>query len=235
MAALPIPTLAGYARAAGWNGDDLVMIVAIALRESGGNPRDLGDIDNPHAGCRSYGLVQINVCPQGTAGGNNAGIPWRMNPTTLYDPVTNFRAAKEMHAQQGFGPWSTYRAGIPAPDLERVKRELGNAPASVIGGAVTYDPGDPSGATADPAGASSGGSFFDVLGQWETWRRVLYIIGGLGLVGAGLLLLTGKTLSRAAGLSGGSAVASVGHDTLDPAKDSPRDDDPIDPPTTVET
>ena len=32
------------------------------LRESGGNPLAIGDIDNPYKGCKSRGLFQINDC-----------------------------------------------------------------------------------------------------------------------------------------------------------------------------
>ena len=207
MTALSIPELAGYAKAAGFTGDNLVTIVAIALRESGGNASVIGDIDNPHAGCRSYGLVQINVCPQGTAGGNNRGTPWRENPTTLLDPVTNFKAAYEMSGGgRNFGPWTTYRAGIPAPDVARVRAAIGDP------NSVTASSASSSSSSSDPAAGSSSPTIFARLLDWTTWRSVLYVVGGLGLVAAGLIILNRDKIAGALSAAGVTGPAKMAPD-----------------------
>ena len=206
MTTLSVPELAAYARSAGWTGDGLITIVAIALRESGGNPAAIGDIDNPHRGCRSYGLVQINVCPQGTAGGNNKGTPWRENPTTLLDPVTNFTAAYQMsRGGQDFGPWTTYRAGIPAPDIARVKAEIGAGGGTVAGPTIA----------GSSSSSSSAPDIFARLTSWETWRSVIYVVGGLGFIGLGLLILNRDRIGSALGGATGAGAPSDPDDTTD--------------------
>lgn len=90
-----------HARNAGFDGSDLIVAVAIALAESGGNPRAY----NPEIaagtpqGMGSYGLWQIyrKVHPEFTT--------WN-----LYDPATNARAAFAVYkaAHNTFKPWSTF-------------------------------------------------------------------------------------------------------------------------------
>jgi len=203
---LSIPELAQYARAAGWSGDGLVMIVAIALRESGGQPSVIGDIDNPHAGCRSYGLVQINVCPTGTAGGNNAGNPWRMNPTSLLDPVTNFRAAYEMsNGGKNFGPWTTYRSGIAPADTARVRAALAGDPSAT---SSTGDPTPGAALTSATPGPADGYAIFGWLTKWETWQRILLIMGGGAAIVAGVLIYKRETVGKSA-RSAASATSTM--------------------------
>ena len=38
------------------------LFITILLRESGANPKAIGDIDRPWRGCRSRGLFQVNSC-----------------------------------------------------------------------------------------------------------------------------------------------------------------------------
>lgn len=220
---LSIPELAQYAQAAGWSGDGLVLIVAIALRESGGNPSAIGDIDNPHAGCRSYGLVQINVCPQGTSGGNNRGIPWRENPMTLLDPVTNFRAALELSGGgKNFGPWTTYRSGIAPADTGKVRAALaGGIPAGLPAGSASTS--TPTG-SASFAGVTAPGDYpiFRMLADWSTWKRVLWIMVGFGLFGAGVLIYKRSALAGIAGGKLGDTLRGE-NDPTDGPDDGPDD------------
>jgi hypothetical protein len=74
-----------FATGAGFPWPTAISMTAIALRESGGCPT----AHNPGPGEDSYGLWQINV--QG-----NPGILGQLglsDPTQLYDPATNARAA----------------------------------------------------------------------------------------------------------------------------------------------
>lgn len=96
--------LARLAYQAGFRGRDLILAVAIAIRESGGNPRAY----NPEtaagtaAGSGSRGLWQI----YGTA------HP-RYNNESAFDPAVNARAAFEVYREAGnrFTPWSTFNNG----------------------------------------------------------------------------------------------------------------------------
>lgn len=202
MTQLTIPQVHQLALEAGFTGDAAIMITAIADRESGCNtdPPGPNDRDNPYPGCRSWGLVQINTCPQY----NNAGIPWREHPETLLDPRVNLRAAYEMSkGGTDFGPWTTYRSGIAPANTAKVKLALAAA------GPVPPVPSSPTSSTptttATPvvdipdwvpgAGAVNGASdLIGVLSDSGTWRRVTYVLVGFLLAGLGLVIIRRDTV-----------------------------------------
>ena len=89
------------------------LAAAIAIRESGGRPDAIGDRDNPHTGCASYGLWQINSCPDR----DKSGIRSEANRPNLLTPAGNAAAMVQVSNHgRNWGPWSTYRAGIKAPE-----------------------------------------------------------------------------------------------------------------------
>lgn len=92
--------IAQYASDAGFTGDDLVTAVAIALAESGGDPKANGDTQLTPGG--SIGLWQINLA----AHPEYAGVD-------LTDPVENAQAAFHVYQQASysFTPWSTFKGG----------------------------------------------------------------------------------------------------------------------------
>ncbi len=93
-----IDTLVQAGRAAGFEGEDLVTMVAIGMAESGGNPASQNLTHPDH----SIGLWQINqLAHRGQFGSDEA----------LMDPVTNANAARSLHSQRGFQPWSAYTNG----------------------------------------------------------------------------------------------------------------------------
>lgn len=132
--------LAGYARQAGFTGQGLVNIVAIALAESGGNPQALANYPNgSNAGGPeiSAGLTQINTLahPQYTV-------------SELYDPLTNFKAAFQVsNGGTNFNPWSTWTNGAARSELASVQQALGQATSGAT----------PSGTPPSPAAPSSSG------------------------------------------------------------------------------
>jgi Lysozyme like domain len=95
-----ITGIAGYAKQAGFAGQDLVTAVAIALAESSGDPNAKGDLT---LGV-SIGLWQINL---------------RAHPEyseqELYDPQLNANAAFKIYtaAHSTFRPWSTFTQNNP--------------------------------------------------------------------------------------------------------------------------
>lgn len=102
---LTAQSIATYAQQAGWDGNDLVTAIAIALAESGGNPRAY----NPEtaagapAGKGSYGLWQIYLNAHPEFAGDD-----------LYDPQMNANDAYEIYTKAGnsFTAWSTFNSGV---------------------------------------------------------------------------------------------------------------------------
>jgi len=96
--------LAQYARQAGFPEEDVPTIVAIAMGESSGNPR----AHNPDAstGDNSYGLMQINML--GQMGADRRAQFGLKSNEELFNPITNFAAAKTIYDSQGLGAWGAY-------------------------------------------------------------------------------------------------------------------------------
>lgn len=94
--------LAVLAQNAGFQGPNVVIAVAIALAESGGNAKAY----NPEtaagaaANMGSYGLWQIYLTAH----------PEYQN-SNLYDPQTNANAAFAVYSASGFSAWSTFNSG----------------------------------------------------------------------------------------------------------------------------
>lgn len=88
----------------GFTGTNLVIAVAIALAESGGNALAIGDKQlDPY---RSYGLWQINS----HAHPNLIGLP--ADPSKWYDPFVNAKFAwKVSNGGANWKPWSVYIHG----------------------------------------------------------------------------------------------------------------------------
>lgn len=99
--------VARLAHAAGFRGQDLVDVVAIAGRESGYDPGAF----NPDrsTGDQSYGLMQINMIDElGPARRAALGIE---NNEELYDPWINMQAAYQLYEESGntLRPWGGYK------------------------------------------------------------------------------------------------------------------------------
>lgn len=92
-----------YAQSAGMANP--VLMSAIAMAESGGNPRAHNAIPPDN----SYGLWQINMLGSlGPARRKQYGIS---SNSQLFDPATNARAAAMILKGQGLKAWSTYTSG----------------------------------------------------------------------------------------------------------------------------
>ena len=98
--------IAPLAQQAGFQGDDLITAIAVALAESGGNPVAYNPETkaNTPTGLGSFGLWQIyrKVHPEFSG--------WN-----LYDPQSNANAAYSVYKAAGysFRPWSTYTQTNP--------------------------------------------------------------------------------------------------------------------------
>lgn len=113
MAVLSPAQIEAAAYQAGFRGDALRWITAIALAESGGNTSAY----NPESaagtapGRGSVGLTQIYLTAHP-----------EFNQGSLQDPVYNLKAAYKVYAEAGnrFTPWSTYNQGIASRYLAQV-------------------------------------------------------------------------------------------------------------------
>lgn len=140
--------VAQLAYEAGFRGDDLVNMVAIAKRESGWRPRAL----NPNRSTRdrSYGLWQLNTLNsdmgrmedlmKSILGG--MGYPVNNIPNdfdVLYDPRVNARVAYEFYKRNGntLRPWGEYK-GKP----NTYNTNVGEA-MNIVQGMGLYNSGDP--------------------------------------------------------------------------------------------
>lgn len=219
MSTFTIPELYWIAGQGGFTGSGQVLMTAFFVRESGGQASIIGDIDNPRAGCRSYGLGQINVCP----GPGNAGNPRRSNPTLLLDPIQN---AKECFALSkngtDFGPWgygpTAYRSGVTPPNVAAVQAEISKAggaqkpsDAALVGtvqgqGAVNTSLTDLPGLPGLPD-LSGFTTFAEKLNDPKTWQRIALIGGGTVLAAVAVGVLNMDLLKKVTGGVTGAAPA----------------------------
>lgn len=103
MANLSQAQIEMYARAAGMTNPQVM--AAIAMAESGGNPR----AHNPIPPDNSYGLWQVNMLgSMGPARRKQFGIN---SNSQLFDPAINAKAAAQILKSQGLKAWSTYTNG----------------------------------------------------------------------------------------------------------------------------
>jgi hypothetical protein len=122
MARLSAKEILDVALRAGFSPDreEAVIATAIALAESGGDPR----AHNPKPPDNSFGLWQINML--GKLGPDRRKKLGLSRNEELFDPPTNARAAHLvfLEAQRRFRPWSTF---TKPPEHERYKDHLGAA------------------------------------------------------------------------------------------------------------
>lgn len=143
MTTLTSDQIAAYAKQAGFTGEDIKIAVAVALAESGGNPRS----HNATPPDDSYGLWQINMLGDlGPSRRKDFGIKTNEE---LYDPAVNARAAYIVWKRSGWGAWTTYTHGKYKAFLSGLSASGGVAGAigSVLGngqdiadGTVKLDP-----------------------------------------------------------------------------------------------
>lgn len=101
-----------YLYVAGFRGEDLVVMTAVTLGESGGHPFAVGDIDLHFKGDISTGLCQIYYSP-----GRGYVSPNR-DPQANLNPLTAARNCFDMYAARGsknhdarFNDWSAFKNG----------------------------------------------------------------------------------------------------------------------------
>lgn len=107
MARLSTQQIAAGLRQAGFSEDIIPTMTAVTMAESGGNAR--AHNPNRSTGDNSYGLLQINMIDgMGPERRASFGID---SDDQLFDPATNFRAAKQIYDSQGIKAWGAYTNG----------------------------------------------------------------------------------------------------------------------------
>jgi hypothetical protein len=185
--------IAAYAYKAGFRGKDLVYAVAIALKESGGDPKaynpELAAGTKPGSGSR--GLWQIY-----------GGAHPEYNNDAVYDPMKNAEAAYAVYKAAGskFTPWSTWNNGS-AQSLSLSLGNIGDAAAAslaTIGGTVEGITGAGGNAIAEAANSVLDGIGARLLGTnaegepREMADAMAYFAGAV-LIGLGLIFLFVKS------------------------------------------
>ena len=119
MAKLSPAQIAEYAHDAGFRGQDLTVAVAVALAESGGDPK----AHNPVPPDDSYGLWQINM--HRSLGPDRRDQFDLDSNRELFDPEENAKAAWAISGQgSSFQPWTTYTSGAYEQYLDDARRGI---------------------------------------------------------------------------------------------------------------
>lgn len=115
-----------YARQAGFAPDTAVIAAAIAMAESGDNPKARGDVnlETSYWG-PSVGLMQIRTVKAQTGTGQDRDI------TKLSDPLQNMIAAYNISNKgRDFSPWTTFTSGKYRQFLSQAQASAGGAAAA---------------------------------------------------------------------------------------------------------
>lgn len=190
--ALSAEQVAQVAYQAGFRGDDLVKIVAIAKRESGYDPAAHRS-DRPKSDLSGdLGLWQINY----TNWGKVSSALGLTDKRQLFDPVTNARAAFVLYQQSGLFPWSMAPGGWNAngnplfgTNVEAARVAVNNAQQQGLIGQDFAGAGSiMANAGATPSGASMTAARFDlpsdakivnIAGSFEVYA--VFDVGGVTL------------------------------------------------------
>jgi Lysozyme like domain len=178
MAQLTDAQIAGYAKGAGFSGNDVAIAVAVALAESRGRT-DVVNSANRN-GSTDRGLWQINSVHKALLA---TGDP--------FDPASNARMAHSVFAGSSGGswrPWSTYNDGRYLGYLPRGRAAAGSPALAGAGGGLGIVPGGVSGSANAASDPSALLGFFTTPGLWA--RVGVLLLGGALLVFA-LWKLTG--------------------------------------------
>lgn len=243
MSNLSAAQIAAVAQRAGFRGEGLVKAVAVALAESGGNPRAVG-VNSDRYRSRDRGLWQINS-------------HWHPEITdaAAFNPVSCAAAAYKISSHgTNWSPWSTWKNGAAAAQMGRA-RIAAARPSAAGGGGATATPagflpdpgtlggiaggliggipgavagglaGSGNGVEAGKALIGTGAALADIVVMWakagawiadsHNWSRVALVGGGsIGVLIS--LSMIGK--SGAAGSTAGAVVGSPVHAVTGAAK-----------------
>lgn len=181
---LPPWTIAEHAARAGWRGTDLVIAVAVAMGESGGNEQ------------RAGGLWSVAGDPGGDPAGNAraAFARWKQSGWSTFKAHNDKRYLLFMPG----AAVAISSAGV----VEAIKDPAGAAKAVArdLPGADMLDAAQ----NALTLGYKSAGW----LGNRNNWSRIAYVMLGTGLVWGGLLMVVGRPVMSTTGAVVGSVLGT---------------------------
>lgn len=185
MANLSRAEIASHAKAAGFSGNDVNIAVAVALAESGGNPR----AHNSTPPDNSYGLWQINML--GAMGPERRKRFGLTSNEQLFDPAINAKAARGIWQSQGWNGWTTYTRGT-------YKKYMGsdNADTPTAGSDPTAQSDTSSGL--DIGDAIAKGTNALSLSLFKGFANVGGILLAIALIVAGILILARNQVAAVA-------------------------------------
>lgn len=196
MSTLSASQLVPIAQRAGWTGQDIVIAVAVALAESGG---DTGAVNRANSnGTVDYGLWQINSVHASLLAGGDWSLP-------ADNAAMAFKVWSDRKAQTGNGwqAWATYTSG----------KYLVHMPAAQTAAFNPDDSGLILGSDA-PAGGlpvygndyTSINTFTSLVSDPRTWWRIGYFVGGVVCV-----VIAARMMLKSSGVQGKvlGAVAKV--------------------------
>ncbi len=162
MSKLSPEQIARHAHDAGFRGQDLTIAVAVALAESGGDPR----AHNPTRPDNSYGLWQINMLgSMGPARRREFGLG---SNRELFDPAENARAANKISGDgRSWTPWTTYTSGAYKRHLDEARRGV----EAMERGGSRGGPGGGSRGGSGGGGSRGGGGFSVDVGVLRDYAR----------------------------------------------------------------
>lgn len=193
-------------------------LTAIAGGESGWNDSALGDtsLENSTWG-PSFGAFQIRTLKADTGTGSDRDIAW------LSQSLANqAKAAEDISAGgSNFSPWTVYRTGRWKDFLAQVRAAVGGSSSSTtttVGDSApipklpTFGPGWlPWNIPSDIGNAAIDQANQTLSGSRDLLVKVLFSVVAVGLVGAGLVKLSGSRVKRVTGRvdAAGAAVAKA--------------------------
>jgi len=188
MANLSEAQLISLAQMAGFTGENDNIAAAVALAESGGNPK----AHNSTPPDDSYGLWQINML--GSMGPARRKKYHLKSNTDLYDPATNARVAYGIYKDSGWKAWTTYTSG---KYKDKMSATTGEVPGKIADGAADVAE------AVNPANAITGG--FNALS--ESFTKATSNVGGIILAIA--LILVGALFLLRNVIPAGRALKTV--------------------------
>jgi hypothetical protein len=126
---LTIPQAADYARQAGFSGNNLITMLAVAMGESDLFTQAINPTD-PNNG--SFGILQINGIHFGNRFGPNG--QYTMSQAAAFDPQLAFLFSYELsNSGTNFSPWGAYTNLSYLQHIAAVKQALGSSGGSSTG------------------------------------------------------------------------------------------------------
>lgn len=192
--------IAALAAAQGLSGRALVVAVAVALAESGGDADILGP---PTQYGRAVGVWQIMP------------LPGRPSTSELRNPSTNAQQMKKISSGgKNWQPWEAYTNGSYLRFWSRAQKAANNPSAVPPSGSGTATQAT----DAIQAGwFSSASNFFELMTDPTTYLRIAMVLGGGIMLAVGLFMISGQADNAVSAaklatdfIPGGKALKAVG-------------------------